>query len=80
MSELGSVDFCGSSVVFTAIVWRALGGSCARKSRADRALGENGLNRVVTSVMNFVIILGGFADPSRAGVWRLRASCGPPIG
>lgn len=58
-SELGSVDFWDSSVVLTAIVCRAFGGSSERKSRAERAFGENGLNRVVTSVMNFVIILGG---------------------
>lgn len=66
-SELGSVDFWDSSVVLTAIVCRAFGGSSERKSRAERAFGENGLNRVVTSVMNFVIILGGVRALCRKG-------------
>jgi hypothetical protein len=35
---------------------RADGGKKDRKSRADLARGEKGLNRVVTSVMNLVII------------------------
>ena len=59
--ELGSFVFCGRSVVLTTIDLRASGGSSERKRRADRAFGENGLNRVVTSDMNLVIILGGRA-------------------
>lgn len=38
---------------------RAVGGMKERKRRADLAVGEKGLNFVVISVMNLVIILGG---------------------
>lgn len=55
----GSLDVRGSRTVLMAMPdWRALGGMKERKSRADRAVGEKGLNLVVTSVMNLVIILG----------------------
>lgn len=38
----------------------ASGGRKVRKRRAGLAQAEKGLNLAVTSVMNFVIILGGF--------------------
>lgn len=59
--------------MLTTIDLRALGGSSERKRRADRAFGENGLNRVVTSDMNLVIILGAGAG-SPGGRSRFRFS------
>ncbi len=56
---------------------RALGGRKDRKSRAVRALAEKGLNLVVTSVMNLVIILPGpkqHAEEMRLIAWRFVAS------
>lgn len=45
-------------MLITMPVDRAVGGMKDRKRRADFAAGEKGLNFVVISVMNLVIILG----------------------
>lgn len=42
---------------------RALGGKLDRKSRAGLAQAEKGLNLVLISVMNLVIIFSGVGDP-----------------
>lgn len=57
-SELGSALDRGSILVVMLMpLCRAPGGRNDRKRRAAFACGEKGLNRVVTSVMNRVIIL-----------------------
>lgn len=69
VSVLGSVDVRGSSCVVTAMpCWRADGGSCVRNSRAALDRTENGLNRVVTSVMNRVSIVRVGVEGGRRSV------------
>ena len=56
--ELGSGELRGSRVVLICMpVERASEGSDDRNSRAARDCVENGLNRVLTSVMNRVIMV-----------------------
>lgn len=59
-TELGSVELRGRmDVVIEVPLDLASGGRKVRKRRAGLAQAEKGLNLAVTSVMNFVIILGG---------------------
>lgn len=65
-SEGASCDVLGSRTVLRATPdWRAVGGTDDRKRRAVRAVEEKGLKRVVTSVMNLVIILGDLGGQQR---------------
>lgn len=66
--ELGSADARGSSwvVIFMPLA-RAVGGRKERKTRAAFARGEKGLNRVVTSVMNRVIMAADRGASSTLG-------------
>lgn len=58
---LGSGDALGRTFVLIFMPFdRAFGGRKERNSRAVLALGEKGLKTVETSVMNLVIILGGY--------------------
>lgn len=72
LRELGSFEVRGRRVVFIWIVCRAFGGRRERNSRADRAVGEKGLNLVEISVMNLVIILA-----VQLAVERLEFGFGP---
>ena len=74
LNELGSLLSRGNCLVSNLTVCHALGGNWARKTRHVLARKENGLKRVVTFVMNFVImveVMVGWEGLEIVVSWRL---------
>lgn len=73
-TELGSVEVRGRRVVWMTVpLDLASGGRKVKKRRAGLAQAEKGLNLAVTSVMNFVIMLGNWL---RRNWWLLERTNG----